>query len=285
MLLTRAAAALLVAALTVAPTAGLQLAQRVSSSCSGARRSGRISAMFDSPLWQQQQQSQPLSLPPAADRNVVAEILAAAEFATRQAGLSADDRPSSTTEAGAGRKPIRIVAAIVAGQYQQLVAEEISQLTEGKHAGKSWLRPLAMRSCENVTLATDAFRYDPQLGWFTPEAEKEAGSGLDASVHVFSPLVPAVFLPSSLVHEAEPGLALAVRMMCDAHAAQVHTPTRPHQRPARPPFLSPCAIACGRLQMNLEDDADDQAAGGFFDAPNADRQQLRPFLFAVSSQE
>ncbi|KAL3914399.1 MAG: hypothetical protein SGPRY_007641 [Prymnesium sp.] len=35
-----------------------------------------------------------LSLPPAAERNVVAEVLAAAEIATRKMGRGAEDRPS-----------------------------------------------------------------------------------------------------------------------------------------------------------------------------------------------
>ena len=173
-----AVAVALSALLAATPAAGWQLPAALARSPPVVRaRHARVSAMLDGPLWQQQQ-SRPLSLPPAADRNVVAEILAAAEVATRRAGKSAADRPGTANEAA--RKPIRLVAAIVAGKYEQLVAEEISQITEGKHAGQSWLRPLAMRSVANATLAADAFRYDPQLGWFTPDAEKEAGGGLDA---------------------------------------------------------------------------------------------------------
>lgn len=111
----------------------------------------------------------------------------------------------------------------------QLVAEEIGQISSGKHAGKSWLRPLAMRTCNCVSLATEAFRYDPALGWFSAEGEDGGGgekgdgkgSEFDSEVHVFSPLVPAVFLPTHLVGETGGSLALAVRMLCDAHADEV----------------------------------------------------------------
>lgn len=61
------------------------------------------------------------------------------------------------------------------------------------------------------------------MGWFASEAEKAEGSanGFGAVVHVFSPMVTAVFLPTSLIELADPSLALAVRMMCNAHASRV----------------------------------------------------------------
>lgn len=219
-------------------------------------RARSIFASLDGPLWDQKFEHQPLSLPPAAERNVVAEIMAAAEIATRRSGRGAADRPENKETARS--KPVRLVSVVVSGVFQQLVADEIDQLTDGKHAGKTWLRPLAMRSCKNATAAADAFRYDPQLGWFVAEPDTGIAQGADvmsAEVHIFSPLVPAVFLPTSLVVPADPSLALTVRLLCDAHAAQVSL------------------------------DVEGGGEAGFFSVPDADRQRLRPFLFAVSSQQ
>lgn len=157
-------ATLFIAAL-IPLSCGLQLtARRVTA----AQRVPLITASFDRPVNLGLPGVQ-LSLPPAAERNVVAEVLAAAEIATRRSGRAPEDRPAVSGTGAAGvetaRKPLRLVSAIVGEALHQLIAEEIDQICTGKHQGKSWLRPLAMRVTENATLGVAQFHYDSSLGW------------------------------------------------------------------------------------------------------------------------
>lgn len=146
-------------------------------------------------------------LPPASIRNVAAEAMAAAS-------VYRDMREILPTPT----RPARSLAYIVAAshsQYQQLVGEITQEITEGKCAGTTWLKPLALRMATNTSLALAAERYDVTLGWFdAPGSECIVPS----SVHVFAPGAPSAFVPSDQLRGVPRSLGLAVRSMSDAHA-------------------------------------------------------------------
>ena len=99
----------------------------------------------------------------------------------------------------------------------QLVGELVQHITEGTRAGTSWVKPLALRTAQNATLACAAQEFDPTLGWCG-----EKGDGDDAvpsRVHFFSPLAPAAFVPSSPLVPVPAPLALAVRTMSSVHTS------------------------------------------------------------------
>ena len=152
---------------------------------------------------------QPLFLPPASHRNVAEEVRVAASL--RQSSrlpAAADSAPS---------RPLKLIT--ISGQsYRQIVAELI-QHCEGKRAGTSWCKPVALRVSSNATLAEAAASYDPTLGWLDMRDEGR-DSVVPSSVHIFSALAPAIFVPTGSLTDVPQMLALAVRTMCDAHTPE-----------------------------------------------------------------
>ena len=151
----------------------------------------------------------PRALPAAAARDIAAEAIAAASL------FRPSSAPLFASVVDAPAEPRRIVVSTFADAacYQQLASEVVSDVTSGARAGTTWLKPLALRTCSNATMAEAAERYDPVIGW--------TGGSTLGDVHVFSSLAPAVFLPTNLLESAPPALALAVRSMSEVHAAAV----------------------------------------------------------------
>lgn len=142
------------------------------------------------------------ALPPAALRDVAAEAITAASALRRDAlPLSGQAAP----------RPL-VMMAVRKNAFQQLIGELVHHVTSGNRKGTSWVRPLALRQASNVSLANAAERFDPVLGWL----DADVGGG---SVHLFSPLAPAAFVPTLRCTEVPPALAVAIRSLSDAHAA------------------------------------------------------------------
>ena len=103
----------------------------------------------------------------------------------------------------------------VAGHnFEQLVCEVVQRIESGAKAGTTWLKPLALRRVENATLAQAAWEYDPTIGWL----DHASSDGLGA-VTVFSQLIQAAVVPTAKLRDVQPGLALVVRSLYEAHAA------------------------------------------------------------------
>ena len=152
----------------------------------------------------------PLALPPAAKRDVAAEAMAAASHARPLAS----SRPKAPP---AREQRIVRIDLVVGDGLQTLVAFECQAITTGRWAGKSWLKPLALRTCSNATLARAADEYDPTIGWVSPGDGADAGGA--AAPKLFSPLAPDVFVASVRLGAVEGPLATALRTMHAAHAA------------------------------------------------------------------
>lgn len=99
------------------------------------------------------------------------------------------------------------------GAFRQLVGEEVDVIRAGPHAGETWLKPLALRTCRNATLARAAKEFDSSIGW--------VGDAIDTELHLFSPLAPSAFLPTSKLSIATPIEATAVRLLHDTHAFEL----------------------------------------------------------------
>ena len=143
----------------------------------------------------------PLSLPPAAVRDVAAEAVAAASM-LRKDVLPLTGEPE--------KKPL-VMIAVRAGAYQQCIAELVQHCT-GKREGTSWVRPLALRRAANISVAVAAEAFDPTLGWL----DSDVG---ESTIHMFSALAPAAFVPTSRLCDVPPALAVAVRTLHQAHEA------------------------------------------------------------------
>ena len=158
----------------------------------------------------------PLSLPPAQHRDMVAEVMAAASAVTRSSAAMMPPTLSSSSPSAA-TKPLVMITASAEEHFQQVVGEVVQHITTGSRIGTSWVKPLALRVAENATVAAAAAGYDPMLGW----VELDEGDSVASSrVHVFSPLAPATFVPTAQLVDAPADLALAVRTMCTAAAAE-----------------------------------------------------------------
>ena len=149
------------------------------------------------------QQQNAFALPPASARDVAAEMTAAASL------LRKDVLPLSGIKDE--RKPL-VVIAVRENAYQQLVGEKIQEITDGKQAGTTWIKPVALRLANNISVAVAAEEYDPVLGWLDADI---GGS----SVHLFSPLAPAAFVPTHSLQSAPASLAILVRSLAEAHAS------------------------------------------------------------------
>jgi len=114
-------------------------------------------------------------------------------------------------------KPL-VMVTVRDGVFQQCVGTLIDHVTSGNSAGTSWIRPLALRSAQNASLAVAAESYDPVIGWLNVDV----GGG---SVHLFGPLAPAAFVPTAQCEPVPPALALAVRSLSEAHAASAEAAT------------------------------------------------------------
>lgn len=147
--------------------------------------------------------STPIALPPAALRNVAAEAATAASV-LRKDVLPLTGQPIT--------KPLVMCAVRTNGNFQQCVAELV-QHCEGPRAGTSWVKPLAMRVAANVEVAVAAENYDPCLGWLD-------GDVGESTVRVFSSLAPAAFVPTSRLCDVPPALAVAVRLLHEAHETE-----------------------------------------------------------------
>jgi hypothetical protein len=156
----------------------------------------------------------PLSLPPAQHRDVVAEVMAAASAVTRSSAAAMPPTSSSSSVT----KPL-VLITVCSGEhnFQQCVGELVQHITTGSRIGTSWVKPLALRVAENATVAAAAADYDPMLGWVELDGEDPIAS---SHVYVFSPLAPATFVPTAQLVDAPAGLALAVRTMSTAAAAE-----------------------------------------------------------------
>ena len=148
-------------------------------------------------------------LPPAlAGRDMAAEAIAAASVLRKDVPVRQHEEQRSL-----------IMAAVRADTYAVLIGEVIQHITSGKRAGSTWIKPLALRSCSNVSLAVAQEHYDPTLGWVT---SKEADASDSSSyVRLFSPLAHNVFLPTDTLSDPPASLALVVRMMAESHAASL----------------------------------------------------------------
>ena len=100
------------------------------------------------------------ALPPAAERDVAAELYAATDCARREA--TADRAPDV---------PIRPLMALTIEEAGglTLVGEFVQNITEGRMAGATWLKPVAMRSQQDDTAeATVDDLATPGLHLFSP---------------------------------------------------------------------------------------------------------------------
>jgi hypothetical protein len=171
--------------------------------------------------------SQPLPLPlpllKPAVRDIVAEANAAAALLRR------DVLPLASSSADATAQRQLVTISMRRGTYQQLVGEVVSHITSGSRAGTTWLRPLALRSVANATLAAAAEKFDPSLGWLGSKPDSDAaadGEGDDGDgdivpshIYLFSALAPAAFIETGMLADAPPTLAVAVRTLHNAHDA------------------------------------------------------------------
>lgn len=151
-----------------------------------------------------------IALPPAADRDIAAEAsVAASLFRPSSVPLF---RPVEETHVDRQqqRRVVLLTHAAASG-FQELACEVVADITTGKRAGTTWAKPLALRTSANATLAIAAHRFDPCIGW-TDE------STVPSTMHVFSQLAPAIFVPSAKLENAPAALALAVRCIAQAHA-------------------------------------------------------------------
>jgi len=88
----------------------------------------------------------PLLLAPAANRDVIAEVMTAASVIAEQQIM--DQAPQVKDV-----KPLRKATVRGAEGQQDLIGEEIDAITTGRHAGMTWLRPVAFRDAgESWTL-------------------------------------------------------------------------------------------------------------------------------------
>ena len=157
----------------------------------------------------------PPPLPPARERDVAAEALAAAAHVARRSGRHPDDAPPSVPP-----RPLAILAlnGDPVCRATVLVAEEVSVITSGRHNGTTWLKPLAMRSAPpGAPPAEPLARFD----------DKRFG------VHVFSSLAPAVFVPTARLRPASSAEVTLARAMTDAHHADEDEASAPDADGAR----------------------------------------------------
>lgn len=141
-------------------------------------------------------------LPPAPGRDIAAEAFAAVSV------LRKDMPAASETK----QRPLVMAAVREGSIYQVLVAEVIQEITQGSRAGTSWLKPLALRSAQNVTLAVAAEKFDPTLGWL---GKTEA---VPSDVHLFSSMLcPNAFVQTSQLEVPPSELSILVRTMIDSH--------------------------------------------------------------------
>lgn len=180
-------------------------------------RTGTISMSAGSAGNRQRQGQQPhpipLALPPAASRELAAEVMAAASLLTRSSARLVAEQESQT-------RSLILLSIRHEPSFQQLAGEVISHISSGPRAGTSWVRPLALRTVSNVSLATAAERFDPTIGWLgTRDAEADGEGPVPSHLHLFSPLAPAIFVPTTSAEEVPPALGLAIRSLSQAHAA------------------------------------------------------------------
>ena len=153
------------------------------------------------------------ALPPAEDRNILAEVAAAIEC-------------HRSSRSCAEAEPRRLAMVTVSETtFEEMVCEVVQDITSGSSAGTTWLKPLALRRCANATLAVAARGFDPTIGWVgrgasDPDADADAsgGDGL-GDVFLFSQLCPAAFVATAQLADVPAELSLTVRSMYDAHAA------------------------------------------------------------------
>ena len=107
------------------------------------------------------------------------------------ASALSDDMAAPTPQ-----RPLVALSVDAGGFFSTLVGEHVQNITKGNMAGSTWMKPLAIESQRNATVA----RFDPDLGFVAAEA------GPSAELHLFSAAAPAAFVPTSLVR---PGHRLA----------------------------------------------------------------------------
>jgi len=159
----------------------------------------------------QQRQPTPLALPPAASRELAAEVMAATSLLTRSSAKLASQQECET-------RSLILLSIRCEPSFQQLAGEVISHISSGPRAGTSWLRPLALRTVSNVSLAMAAERFDPTIGWLGTR-DADADGPVPSHLHLFSPLAPAIFVPTANAEEIPPATAIAIRSLSQAHAA------------------------------------------------------------------
>lgn len=154
------------------------------------------------------------ALPPAEIRDIAAEAITAASV-FRPSSVPLYDVPEQRKEQAQLVLIMLVDEPSTAAPFQQLVAEVVSNITSGKRAGSSWLRPLALRSSLNATMAQAAWEYDPCIGWCGSD---DGSLVVPSNIHMFSRLAPDTFVSTSLLRPVPTALALAVRSMSEAHA-------------------------------------------------------------------
>ena len=156
-------------------------------------------------------------LPPAVSgRDVAAEAIIAASLL----------RKDSRTMLSSPEQQLRplVMAVVCDSTFTCLVGELIQHVESGLRAGSSWIKPIAIRSAHNVSLAVRAEEYDCTLGWTQPSqdaAAQNVPSSQDAwsDVHLFSPLVHNAFIPTAELVDVPGELSLIVRTLAESHAA------------------------------------------------------------------
>ncbi len=172
-------------------------------------RASRV-ATFHARIGDEQSKQPFIALPPAADRDIAAEAsIAASLFRPSSVPLF---RPVDETNLDRQQRRVALLTHLASPgtSFQQLACEVVADITSGKRLGTSWAKPLALRTSANATLAESAHRFDPCIGWIE--------SSVPSTIHIFSRLAPAIFVPSAKLEEAPAALALAVRSMTEAHA-------------------------------------------------------------------
>ena len=160
------------------------------------------------PILSESSDERRFALPPAMQRDVAAEALAAAA-AFRPSSVPLFRTPDQEASSSQHRSLLRLIYDDGEGVHVQFVGEIISNVTSGARAGTTWTRPLALKWSANSSLARAADAYDPLIGW--------CGATNDV-VYIFTKLAPAAFVPTQLVEAIPTPLALAVRSMSEAHA-------------------------------------------------------------------
>jgi len=153
------------------------------------------------------------------------EIASSAVLGTEQQALWALSGAQSSNEADVpaetsvpSQPPLVVLTcmtgAVADSACHTLVAEHVETITSGRDAGKSWLRPIALRMVRDASSLVMLIRPDVE-GWMA-----SCGSS-NAIVTVFSAAAPPLFVPTEMLRDASLQESVIVRMLNSAHSSRL----------------------------------------------------------------